>query len=153
MKYYLFITTSLLLLFMSSCGGQTESNNLIGPTYRDSLNKTRAFYPFDYWRKAYNDGLTQYTESNCNQAKKIFDDLISDLVKLGKDAKVADKILLFKKAILKTNALNERTDGALIETGEAEQLVELTNRIAIACGIDPSKYGDGEGPASEWREW
>lgn len=152
MKYLLFFATSLFLV-MSSCGGQTENNKPIDPTYRDSLNKTKIFYPFDNWRKAYNDGLTQYTESNCNEAKKIFDDLISELVKLGKKAKEAEKISLFKKAILKTNALNEKTDGALIETGEAEQLVELTNKIAIACGIDPAKYGDGEGPASEWREW
>jgi len=29
----------------------------------------------------------------------------------------------------------------------------LFNQIAIQAGIDPEKYGDGEGPASEWRDW
>ena len=152
MKYLLLIASSILVI-MSSCGEQAGNNKPIDLAYRDSLNKTKDFYPFDNWRKAYSDGLTQYTESKCNAAKKIFDDLISDLVKLGKAAKESDKISLIKKAILKTNALNEKTDGTLIETGEAEQLVELTNRISIVCGIDPSKYGSGEGPASEWREW
>ena len=27
------------------------------------------------------------------------------------------------------------------------------NQIATAAGMDPKKYGSGEGPASEWREW
>jgi hypothetical protein len=152
MKHILPIV-SIFFTIMSSCTGQADSNKPIDTAYRDSLNTTKAFYPFDNWRNAYNDGLSQYTEGNCNQAKKIFDDLISDLIKLGKGAKEADKILLFKKAILRTNDLNAKTDDALIETGEAEQLVDLTNKIAIACGIDPTKYGDGEGPASEWREW
>ncbi|HSC55067.1 MAG TPA: hypothetical protein VLC98_15655 [Phnomibacter sp.] len=152
MKYLLLIASSLLVI-LTSCGGQADSNKPIDSAYRDSLNKTKSFYPFDNWRKAYNDGLTQYTEANCNAAKKIFDELISDLAKLGKGAKEAERISLFKKAILKTNSLNDKTDGALIETGEAEQLVDLTNKIAIVCGIDPAKYGDGEGLASEWREW
>lgn len=152
MKYLLLISMGCLVI-LSSCGGQTGSNKLIDAAYRDSLHKTKSFYPFDNWRKAYSDGLTQYSDANCNAAKKIFDDLISDLVKLGKTAKEADKISLFKKAVLKTNSLNEKTDGALIETGEAEELINLTNKIAIACGIDPTKYGSGEGPASEWREW
>jgi hypothetical protein len=41
----------------------------------------------------------------------------------------------------------------LIETGEREQLSELCNGIARAAGLDPTKYGGGEGPASEWRDW
>lgn len=152
MKHFLLVVSSLLML-MAPGGAQTERKKPVDAAYRDGLNKTKAFYPFANWRKAYNDGLTQYTEANCNAAKKIFDDLVADLIKLGKGAKEADKIALFRKAILKTNDLNDKTDGTLIETGEAEELVELTNRISIACGIDPTKYGGGEGPASEWRDW
>lgn len=30
---------------------------------------------------------------------------------------------------------------------------ELCNVIAEAARIDYTKYGEGEGPASEWRDW
>ena len=62
------------------------------------------------------------------------------------------KIEIFKRAILATNKLNEEIEG-LIETGEREDLCELTDKITIACGLDPTTYGDGEGLASEWRAW
>ena len=39
----------------------------------------------------------------------------------------------------------------MTETGEQADLSEAINAIALMCGIDPGKYGDGEGPASEWR--
>jgi hypothetical protein len=152
MKQLIFLAISLCIV-IPTCNGQTSINNPADPSYRENLNKTKAFYPFESWQNAFNVGLTQYTKSNCNQMRKIFDDLIAELIKIGKDAKEADKLSLFEKAILKINALNDKTGGALIETEEAEQLVMLTNKIAIACGIDPSKYGYGEGPASEWREW
>jgi hypothetical protein len=41
----------------------------------------------------------------------------------------------------------------MIETGEREELCELFNLMAVDCGIDPGKYGGGEGLASEWRDW
>jgi hypothetical protein len=72
---------------------------------------------------------------------------------MGKDACEEQKIDLFKKAILATNDLDEATGHTLIETGEREELCELTNQISIACGLDPKKYGSGEGLASEWRDW
>jgi hypothetical protein len=46
-----------------------------------------------------------------------------------------------------------RKDPTLIETDEREQLCELCNVVATAAGLDPKKYGGGEGPASEWRDW
>jgi len=97
----------------------------------------------------YEDGLEQYTEENCAEVKAIFDTLISDLVTLGEDASEADKVALFQKAIEATNEVDED----VIETGEREELCELTDSIAVACGLDPRNYGDGEGLASEWREW
>lgn len=124
-------------------------------TYLDYQNKlltTRAFYPFDRWRESYNDGMTQYTKENCNKTKKVFDDLITSLIEIGENASEEQKKQLFKTAILKTNQLNDEIDG-LIETGEREDLCELTDKITIACGLDPHKFGAGEGLASEWREW
>ncbi|OYU96635.1 MAG: hypothetical protein CFE21_09285 [Bacteroidetes bacterium B1(2017)] len=109
-------------------------------------------YPFNKWRESYTEGLTQYTEENCQKIKQVFDDLITSLIEIGNQASEEQKIQLFKRAILKTNQLNEEIDD-LIETGEREDLCELTNILTTACGLDPAKYGDGEGLASEWREW
>ena len=120
--------------------------------YQNKLLSEKKFYPFGNWRKSYDDGLTQYTAENCNKAKKIFDDLIDALVDIGENASEAQKKEVFKAAILKTNQLSEEIDD-LIETGEREDLCKLTNKITTACGLDPNKYGDGEGLASEWREW
>lgn len=120
--------------------------------YQNKLFAAKQFYPFKNWRENYDEGLTQYTEENCNKTQKVFDDLINSLVNIGENANENDKVKLFKKAILTTNELNEEIEG-LIETGEREDLCELTDKIAIACGLDPLKYGDGEGLASEWREW
>lgn len=58
---------------------------------------------------------------------------------------------MFRVAIERTNELDAETE--MIETGEREDLCELTNRISVAAGLDPEDYGDGEGLASEWRDW
>ncbi|HEY6162705.1 MAG TPA: hypothetical protein VI112_15860 [Bacteroidia bacterium] len=121
--------------------------------YENKLNASKKYYPFDRWRQAFSDGLDQYTQENCDKTKKIFDDLIAGLIDLGQEASEEKKIALFKKAILETNELDEQCDHGLIETGEREDLCELTNQITIACGLDPKKYGSGEGLASEWRDW
>ena len=152
MKPIHFILLGLYMAF-TSCHNGGMSNNLFDTTYRDTLIKTKEHYPFANWRKAYDNGMTQYSEQNCDKAKEIFDALISGLTVLGRNASEDLKVQQFKIAILKTNDLNDDTDGTLIETGEREDLVELTNKITIACGLDPSKYGNGEGLASEWRDW
>lgn len=129
-----------------------DKSKQIDIDYQNKLFATKEFYPFEKWRDNYSLGLTQYTEENCNKIKKVFDDLITSLIEIGKNASEAQKIKLFQTAILKTNQINEET-GDLIETGEREEICELTNKITVACGLDPQKYGDGEGMASEWREW
>lgn len=132
-----------------------SNNDKTSQTYIDYQKKlfaTKEFYPFDRWRESYNDGLTQYTKQNCDKTKKVFDDLIASLVEIGENASEEQRIELFKTAIIKTNQLNDEIDG-LIETGEREDLCELTDKITVACGLDPKKYGEGEGLANEWREW
>jgi hypothetical protein len=106
-------------------------------SYRKRLNATKQFYSFGGWGKRY------YVE-------KIFDDLITSLIEIGENASEEQKKELFKIAIMKTNKLNDEVEG-LIETDEREYLSELTNKISLASGLDPNKYG--EGLASEWREW
>ena len=51
--------------------------------------------------------------------------------------------------ILALNDLNEKTDYALIETGEREAICELIQESAIACGLN--NYEDDI--TEEWREW
>ncbi len=160
---YTFII-SLILLSCSTSGKKDSANQFenkttnidkTSQTYMDYQNKllaTKEFYPFDRWRANYKDGLTQYTKENCDKTRKVFDDLITSLIEQGENTSEEQKKQLFKTAILKTNQLNDEIEG-LIETGEREDLCELTDKITIACGLDPLKYGSGEGLASEWREW
>jgi len=120
--------------------------------YQNKLLSAKQHYPFKQWRANFNEGLTQYTEENCNRIQRVFDDLIDSLIAAGETAAEEQKVQLFKNAILKTNGLNDEIEG-LIETGEREDLCDLTDQITIACGLNPGKYGEGEGLASEWREW
>jgi hypothetical protein len=142
----------IFFIFVTSCDRPDKKIKQVNMVYQNRLLETKKYYPFDNWRKGFDGGLTQYTEENCTKMKRVFDDLINDLVEAGENISDNAKVELFKKAILKTNQLNDQIEG-LIETGEREDLCELTDKIAIACGLNPEKYGDGEGLATEWREW
>lgn len=122
-------------------------------TFAANLEATKQRYPFDRWHEGLQHGLDQYTQVNCDKASTIFDTLIADLISLGADVPEADKLAKFETAVLALNDLDDELDNSFIETGEREDLCELCNTICKAAGMDPSKYGDGEGPASEWREW
>ncbi|UXI69784.1 hypothetical protein [Tahibacter amnicola] len=52
-------------------------------------------------------------------------------------------------AVLAINALNDRADGGLIETGEREDLCELIDQACAWAGLD---IGEGD-VAGNWREW
>ncbi|KAA2239540.1 hypothetical protein F0L74_25405 [Chitinophaga agrisoli] len=121
-------------------------------TYKEQLDATKQYYPFDKWRDGYDNGLEQYTAENCNKTKAVFDTLIEKLGALGADAKESDKVELFRTAVLSLNALNDEI-GGLIETGEREDLCALIDQITIAAGMNPKDYAGGEGIADEWREW
>ena len=117
--------------------------------YEAKLNSTKAGYPFQRWQES---GLDQYTPEACSAFVAVFDQLILELGRSGLGATDSIKLAALEKAVIALNALNE-ADESLIETGEREDLCELINTITAAAGLDPSKYGDGEGPASEWRDW
>ena len=117
------------------------------------LEKCKSEYPFSNWRlNAIEYDMEQYTQENCEAIEMIFEELIADLKTLPNDASAEDKVILFKYAVLATNTMNNRIDG-LIETGEREDLCELMDQISIAAGLSPDEFADGEGIASEWREW
>ena len=117
--------------------------------YGQRLVATKARYPFSHWAKS---GLPQYTARACAAFVAVFDRLIADLATLGESAAEAQKLECFHRAVEALNELNKR-DLTVIATGEREDLCELCNIVAIAAGLDPKKYGDGEGPASQWRDW
>lgn len=126
------------------------SNKLVNPS---KLEKCKSEYPFARWRlNATEHGMEQYSQENCEAIEMIFDELIADLKVLPDEATAEDKVLLFKYAVLATNTMNTRVDD-LIETGEREDLCELLDQISLAAGLEPEEYADGEGIASEWREW
>jgi hypothetical protein len=122
-------------------------------TFATELEATKQTFPFAKWHDAFQQGLEQYTQENCDRVQAIFETLIAELISLGPAAAEPQKIERFRVAVLALNNLDEELDCGLIETGEREDLCELCNVICKAAGIDPTKYGDGEGPASEWREW
>jgi hypothetical protein len=137
-------------------GGMThadrrESSQGAEESYADRLNRWRNNLPFSDWRTNFELGLEQYTQANCDQAERIMKELVDGLIEVGETAPEAKKVSLFKTAVEALNLLNDETH--LIETGEREELCELFNLISVDCGIDPSKYGSGEGLASEWRDW
>jgi hypothetical protein len=118
-------------------------------SYLSQLNATKDQYPFPQWAES---GLEQYTEEACEAFTRIFDTLIEQLAALGATAPATAKLEAFRQAVVAINELYE-TDDSLIETSEREELCELCNVIAVAAGMNPKDYGDGEGPASEWRDW
>jgi len=117
------------------------------------LEECKSEYPFARWRQnGIEYDLEDYSQENCEAIEMIFDELIADLKTLPKDATAEDKVLLFKYAVLATNTMDRRIEG-FIETGEREELCELMDQISIAAGLEPTEFADGEGIASEWREW
>ena len=117
--------------------------------YRSKFDAPISSYPFAHWQQS---GLEQYTPEACSAFTAIFDRLVENLVRAGEDATEQSKLELLHQTVNELNALNEE-DENLIETGEREELCALVNLITVACSLEPSKYGGGEGPASEWREW
>lgn len=123
-------------------------------SYLTDLEETKKKFPFDDWYKSGIEfGMEQYTRENCDRGKAILEKLVASLVSLGGDSGEPDKLGCFRDAVLALNELNDDLDGSFIETGEREDLCALISDICTAAGMNPEKYGDGEGPASEWRDW
>ncbi|HEX8265650.1 MAG TPA: hypothetical protein VF596_09610 [Pyrinomonadaceae bacterium] len=121
--------------------------------YAERLNQTKSNYPFKRWAENAQFAPNVYSSENCDEITKIFDDLIADLISKGEGASKSENVESFRIAIEATNKFNDKFNGCFIETGEREELCELTDIITVAAGLDPENYGEGEGLASEWREW
>ena len=121
-------------------------------TYAEQLLATKQHYPFDNWRVHYQQESIRQWEpdgvEDTNAIQAIFDKLITKLIKLGEEASEKKKAKRIIKAIEATNGY-----ACLIMTVQREELVELTDEITVACGLDPSDYADGAGLADEARDW
>jgi hypothetical protein len=89
-----------------------------------------------------------FHEKDVRKCEKI---LLLYLESLEKLSIPSDKGILAaaKKAVLDLNKLNEKTDYALLETEERENICELIQNSAVEAGLtDPE-----EDITEEWREW
>jgi hypothetical protein len=138
--------------------------------YSEKILRHQASYPFDKWKTYFHgaeeletdeggddeedeeSGMKQYTPENCEAARKIMDDLLRGLIRVGETAPESAKVELFRVAVQSLNKLNNENLG-LIETMEREELCDLFDRISLSAGLNPKDYAGGRGIADLWREW
>ena len=157
MNRLVFVSLALVIAPFSACTRDAPSGQTDAPTaassstsaYGKRLLAAKTQYPFSRWSQG---GPEQYTASACSKFTAIFDELIAELMAAGESAPESQKLSSFHRAVTALNDLNRR-DPRLIETSEAEELCGLGNVVAAAAGLDPKKYGHGEGPISEGRDW
>lgn len=121
-------------------------------SYPERLQATKEHFPFGLWAMR-EDDMDRYTEENCATAEAFFERLLNRLAAMGENSSEPAKLEAFREAIEALNEFNMQLEGGFIETSEAEEVVALCNVIARVAGLDPVRYGGGEGPASMWRDW
>ena len=121
-------------------------------SYAERLQATKEYFPFGLWAMR-EDDMDRYTEANCAKAEAFFDRLLNRLAAMGETASEPAKLEAFREAVEALNEFNLELEGGFIETSEAEEVVTLCNIVARVAGLDPARYGGGEGPASMWRDW
>ena len=89
-----------------------------------------------------------FTEKDVRKCEKILTEYLESLAKLSAPS---DKAIMsaVKKAVLALNKLNEKTDYALLETEERENIWELIQTAAVEYGLQDVD----EDITEEWREW
>ncbi len=131
--------------------------------YPEKILQHKAAYPFEKWKTYFygdeeldeddeESGMKQYTPENCDNARKIMDDLLDGLIRVGETAPESAKVELFRVAVQSFNRLNDENEG-LIETGEREELCQIIDNISLSAGLNPKDYAGGEGIADLWRTW
>jgi len=100
----------------------------------------------DFMQECGND--CDYTKKDIQKCEKI---LLQYLESLAALSVPTDKDIMkcVKKAVLALNKLNEKTDYALLETEERENIWELIQTSAVACGLQ----NPADDITEEWREW
>ena len=90
----------------------------------------------------------EFTKKDVQKCEKILTEYLDSLASLSAPSD-KDIMKCVKKAVLALNKLNEKTDYALLETEERENIWELIQTSAVECGLqDPA-----DDITEEWREW
>lgn len=92
-------------------------------------------------------GYTQEHVDRCAEILEVFFDELSQVG--GTDDRDAEIMEAVKTAVTELNALNEETDGSLIETDQRELLCEIIIASAQEAGLSTQ----GQDITEEWREW
>ncbi|MFK7776891.1 MAG: hypothetical protein QM501_02055 [Gimesia sp.] len=79
-------------------------------------------------------------------SRKLMDDTVRELIKLGKSASESDRLQVLQSCIESFNQLDEKWE--FIETVEREDICREFEAIVYACGL-----GSYESLADEWRDW
>ena len=109
------------------------SNNVIAPIieYMEELGKN-----------------CEYSKKDVQKCEDILAEYLESLAALPFPTD-NDIMKCVKKAVLALNKLNEKTDYALIETVERENIWELIQTSAVECGLQ----NPAEDITEEWRDW
>ena len=87
-----------------------------------------------------------YGQEDIDAASALLDSYLADLQTCSSSEQVREAV---EKVVLGFNALNEQTDGNLIETDQREQLCAIIIQAAKLAGLESDHYDITE----EWREW
>ena len=141
MRYLLLAATIILASCTKEVPTAPPAAQDLSTDYAKRLFATKSKFQFEHWPSGARTAVTG-----------VFERLLSELVVAGEGATEQQKIGCFTRAVAALNEIDRR-DRTVIETDEAEQLVDIGNEIAKAAGLDPKKYGHGEGPLSAGRNW
>lgn len=90
-----------------------------------------------------------YSQEHIDQCAEILEAYYDELSQAGGDDRDAEIMEAVKTAVTQLNALNDETEGNLIETDQREQLCEIIIAAAQEAGLPV----EGQDITEEWREW
>ncbi|MFM9879633.1 MAG: hypothetical protein ACKVOO_04390 [Burkholderiaceae bacterium] len=90
-----------------------------------------------------------YVQEDIDQCAVILDTYFDAVANAPEDEREEAIMEAVKTAVLELNALNEQSDGGLIETDQREQLCDLIILAASEAGLETG----GQDITEEWREW
>lgn len=115
----------------------------------DELLASAAAEIQEHWESCRESGLTGHTQEAADQVDGQILAFFSHLKALPDPAEEAAVLDALRQLYEALDAINEDTDGNLLETDERELLVPLFIEAAEICGVDPEDH-DGE-PGGEFR--
>jgi len=91
-------------------------------------------------------GYSQEHIDRCNEILETFFEELRELPGEDRNTEIMDVV---QSTVLELNALNDETEGSLIETDQREQLCEIIIQSAKEAGLVTDVYDITE----EWRDW